>query len=57
MVLELLCALSLSILISREGPLGGSFLNEQIYLEEYLEPFIHHTDPVISTFNAWLLLS
>lgn len=37
--------------------LGGVILtNDQTYLEEKLIPFLRHTGPSLSPFNAWLLL-
>lgn len=37
--------------------LGGAILtNDRDYLETYLTPFMRHTGPALSPFNAWLLL-
>jgi O-succinylhomoserine sulfhydrylase len=37
--------------------LGGAILfNDRDYLETYLTPFMRHTGPAMSPFNAWLLL-
>ncbi len=37
--------------------LGGAILtNDRKYFEDYLTPFIRHTGPALSPFNAWVLL-
>jgi len=37
--------------------LGGAILtNDEDYLSDHLEPFIRHTGPAMSPFNAWVLL-
>ena len=36
--------------------LGGAILSSKKHYEEYLKPFIRHTGPTISPFNAWVLL-
>ena len=36
--------------------LGGAILSSQKHYEEYLKPFIRHTGPTLSPFNAWVLL-
>jgi O-succinylhomoserine sulfhydrylase len=37
--------------------LGGAILtNDRDYLETFLTPFLRHTGPALSPFNAWLLL-
>ena len=36
--------------------LGGAILSSKKQYEEYIKPFIRHTGPSISPFNAWLLL-
>ena len=37
--------------------LGGAILfNDEAYLEDHLKPFLRHTGPCISPFNAWTLL-
>ncbi|CAH2600581.1 O-succinylhomoserine sulfhydrylase [Rhodovastum atsumiense] len=36
--------------------LGGAVLGSRKWIEEVLSPFIRNTGPVISPFNAWLLL-
>jgi O-succinylhomoserine sulfhydrylase len=37
--------------------LGGAILfDDRDYLETYLTPFLRHTGPAMSPFNAWLLL-
>lgn len=36
--------------------LGGAILGSQSYIDEKLTPFIKHTGPSLSPFNAWLLL-
>jgi O-succinylhomoserine sulfhydrylase len=37
--------------------LGGTILfNDTGYLEDYLKPFMRHTGPCLSPFNAWALL-
>ena len=36
--------------------LGGVVLGSQKYVTEHLAPFLRHTGPALSPFNAWLLL-
>jgi len=37
--------------------LGGAILtNDRTYFEDQLEPFVRHTGPAMSAFNAWVLL-
>jgi O-succinylhomoserine sulfhydrylase len=36
--------------------LGGAILGEQKYLVEQVQPFLRHTGPALSPFNAWVLL-
>ncbi|MEQ8666996.1 MAG: O-succinylhomoserine sulfhydrylase [Rhodospirillales bacterium] len=37
--------------------LGGAILfNDTAYLEDYLKPYMRHTGPCLSPFNAWTLL-
>jgi len=37
--------------------LGGAILtNDKAYFEDQLEPFVRHTGPAMSAFNAWVLL-
>lgn len=36
--------------------LGGAILGRQSYIDDQLVPFMRHTGPSISPFNAWLLL-
>ena len=36
--------------------MGGAVLSSNEFREEYLKPFIRHTGPTLSPFNAWLLL-
>jgi len=37
--------------------LGGAILtNDQAYFDDCLEPFVRHTGPSMSAFNAWVLL-
>jgi len=37
--------------------LGGAILtNDQAFFEDQLEPFVRHTGPAMSAFNAWVLL-
>ena len=36
--------------------LGGAILSTKKHYEEYLKPFIRHTGPTLSPFNAWVLL-
>ena len=36
--------------------LGGAVLGSQDYLDEFLRPFVRHTGPTLSAFNAWVLL-
>lgn len=35
--------------------LGGAVLGTQDYVDEYLMPFLRHTGPSLSPFNAWVL--
>ncbi|MCG8543820.1 MAG: PLP-dependent transferase, partial [Alphaproteobacteria bacterium] len=36
--------------------LGGAILGPQSYYDDCLQPFLRHTGPACSPFNAWLLL-
>ena len=36
--------------------LGGAILTTKVFKEETLKPFLRHTGPCISPFNAWVLL-
>ena len=36
--------------------MGGAVLSSNEFREEYLKPFIRHTGPTLSPFNAWVLL-
>ena len=36
--------------------LGGIVLGDQEYCEDRLKPFLRHTGPALSPFNAWILL-
>ena len=36
--------------------LGGAILGQQKYLTEQVQPFLRHTGPALSPFNAWVLL-
>ncbi len=36
--------------------LGGAVLGDRAYCEDLLEPFLRHTGPALSPFNAWVLL-
>ena len=36
--------------------LGGAVLGTKTWIEETLQPFVRNTGPVLSAFNAWLLL-
>ena len=36
--------------------LGGAVLGPQQYIDDYLMPFLRHTGPSLSPFNAWTLL-
>ncbi len=36
--------------------IGGAILSSKLHYEEYLKPFIRHTGPTLSPFNAWVLL-
>ncbi len=36
--------------------LGGAVLGRRTWIEETLQPFVRNTGPVISPFNAWILL-
>ena len=36
--------------------LAGAILGSQEYYDDYLQPFIRHTGPSCSPFNAWLML-
>ena len=36
--------------------LGGALLGSQQYFSEYLLPFLRHTGPSMSAFNAWVLV-
>lgn len=36
--------------------LGGAVLGSRQYIDEQVQPFIRHTGPALSPFNAWVLL-
>ena len=36
--------------------MGGAVLSSRKFREKYLKPFIRHTGPTLSPFNAWILL-
>ena len=36
--------------------LGGAILSSKKHYEEYIKPFVRHTGPTLSPFNAWVLL-
>ncbi len=36
--------------------LGGCILSDQKFLDDYLDPFLRHTGPALSPFNAWVML-
>ena len=36
--------------------LGGAVLGSEAYLDKQVQPFIRHTGPALSPFNAWVLL-
>ena len=36
--------------------MGGAILSSRKFREKYLKPFIRHTGPTLSPFNAWILL-
>lgn len=36
--------------------LGGAILGNSDYMNTYLKPFIRHTGPTLSAFNAWVLV-
>jgi len=36
--------------------LGGAILSRQSFKDEVLQPFLRHTGPALSPFNAWVLL-
>ena len=36
--------------------IGGAILSSKNYYEDHLKPFLRHTGPTISPFNAWILL-
>ena len=36
--------------------MGGAILSSKKHYEEYLKPFMRHTGPTLSPFNAWILL-
>ena len=36
--------------------MGGVVLSDQAFCDEYLTPFLRHTGPAMSPFNAWILL-
>ena len=36
--------------------IGGAILSSKQHYEKYLKPFIRHTGPTLSPFNAWVLL-
>jgi O-succinylhomoserine sulfhydrylase len=36
--------------------LGGAILSSRDHSDEYVKPFIRHTGPTLSAFNAWVLL-
>ncbi|NQV19845.1 MAG: PLP-dependent transferase, partial [Rhodospirillales bacterium] len=36
--------------------LGGCILSDRQFLDDHLDPFLRHTGPALSPFNAWVLL-
>ena len=36
--------------------IGGAILSSKDHYDEYIKPFIRHTGPTLSAFNAWILL-
>ena len=36
--------------------MGGAILSETAFFEDHLQPFLRHTGPSMSPFNAWVLL-
>jgi O-succinylhomoserine sulfhydrylase len=36
--------------------LGGAVMGDPQYMEDHLRPFLRHTGPTLSAFNAWVLL-
>jgi len=36
--------------------LGGAIMGDPQYMEDHLRPFLRHTGPTLSAFNAWVLL-
>jgi O-succinylhomoserine sulfhydrylase len=36
--------------------LGGCILSDQKFLDDFLDPYLRHTGPALSPFNAWVLL-
>ncbi len=36
--------------------IGGAILSSKQHYEEYIKPFMRHTGPTLSPFNAWVLL-
>ena len=36
--------------------LGGAILGSEDYIKNHLQPFVRHTGPNLSAFNAWILL-
>ena len=36
--------------------IGGAILSSKAHYEKYIKPFMRHTGPTISPFNAWILL-
>ncbi len=36
--------------------IGGAILSSKKHYEEYIKPFMRHTGPTLSPFNAWILL-
>ena len=36
--------------------MGGAILSSKQHYEEYIKPFMRHTGPTLSPFNAWVLL-
>ena len=36
--------------------LGGAILGDMAFIKDVLTPFLRHTGPVLSAFNAWLML-
>ena len=36
--------------------IGGAILSNQQFYDDYVKPFMRHTGPTLSPFNAWILL-